>query len=373
MHINAKYSFEVGYMLKKSVLFLFFILLVVNCVAQQLTISTPREAAALEVKLKRTPDDADSRKLLIYYYTIMEPPAYKAALQRHRLALVQNNPEEAEAVFLDNWLEADKNNPDYIAIKKIWLKQIAANKENNKIRFNAVEFFNSVEMDLSEKILKDGQTLDADNLEYYERLVKFYNERFDELSSYLEEEIDEAKIKEVLGKLVTQAKIGLSKIDQIEYDIEVEKIDREKFLVSAAEAYLELADLKNAREFAGKLLDALGKPAELSEEREIDLFQTAMSIAGRIELREGNVSKAREYLLGAIASVNKEIVFNPKVDIKFLEEFLVADGKRSVLEYLKQLEAFDFPVDLQTKIKSWQLLLAKGKIPAFENFYNILY
>ncbi len=358
-------------MLKKLIFFLFILLPVINCAAQQLnTKLTVKEAAALEEKLKQTPDDADARKNLIFYYTVKETPATKIALQRHRVALVQNNPEAATAAFLGIWFDEGKEKADYTAIKNVWLKQIAADKLNNKIRFNALEFFNiHIESDLVEKLLKDGQALDPDNLEFPERLVEFYNNQFDNLPI----DADEPKTKILLNKIVAEAKNGLAKIDKEEYDTAIEKRAREMFLISNAKAFFELADFNNAGAAVGQLLDSLGKPEDLEDDDAVEKFQIAMSIAGRIELRKGNATKAREYLLSAVNRVQKERIYNPKVDVRFLEEFVVSDGKRSVLEYLQQLELFDLPEEIQTNIKKWQSMLSKGKFPDFDDTYMKLY
>ncbi|HYP51635.1 MAG TPA: hypothetical protein VEQ34_11895, partial [Pyrinomonadaceae bacterium] len=125
-----------------------------------------KTAAEAEARLKKipdaqqTPDDVSIRIELIEYYDRRETPEAKKAVQEHRLWLVRHRPEKMYYRELGWWLkEEDLKNPDYIALKNEWLRQISLKKTNDKIRLSAAQFLKGGEAALAEKILREGQQI----------------------------------------------------------------------------------------------------------------------------------------------------------------------------------------------------------------------
>ena len=107
-------------MLKKFIFSAMFLLSFGNVLPAQ-TISV-KEAAQLEIKIAQTPDDYDTRSKLLSYYQQGKTLADKKSLQKHRLGLIQNNPQKASYVILGVWVIEDKNKAEFIELKKEWLK-----------------------------------------------------------------------------------------------------------------------------------------------------------------------------------------------------------------------------------------------------------
>ena len=59
----------------------------------------PKEVAEFEAKLKQSPGDVELRGKLILHYQPGKTLADQKSLQRHRLALIQNNPQKLPLIY----------------------------------------------------------------------------------------------------------------------------------------------------------------------------------------------------------------------------------------------------------------------------------
>jgi len=333
---------------------------------------TNKEVSDLEAKLKTAPADFEARTELIGYYSERETPVNNKILQRHRLALIENNPEDTTATHLNVWFQDEHIKPEFIAMKNAWLKKIALNTKNKEIRFQAASF---LEYDpiLAEKILLDGKALAPGDFEYSVKLVEFYDASIP--NTYGEsEESRFTKKTAVLKKIVAEATKTLALAKKAE-DSELTQTVIPKTLAIAAKYSLEMESLDAAKNFADQLIINLGDPKLLTStylESEIDYFQIANSVLGRIALRAGNIEKAKEFLFSSINLIDDENNKGPKIDVPFLQEMLVRNGSKNVIEYL---ELFNESTSLEDSDRATILemitVMNRGRFPNFDGFTSI--
>lgn len=372
----------------KSVIVLLIGILNFQVFAQDSTPS-PAQVAQAEALIKKDPSNLELRRNLIRYYEnrmdVKERTvaADKVSLQQHRIAYISNNPDAELTAFsyLGFWLNGDTEDPEYLELKKEWIKQISFDRSNSTIRYNAFNFFSQPEPELAETILKDGQQIDPNDVFYSTILIKKYIEDYQTLVDY-KEIVDPsefpAKEREHLDKILSEASKGIALLDRDTNADEKDKSLRSKFLAETAKAYLELDDRKNAGVAAESLLKSIGKPEEqenwLDVGSSVALYQTAMSVLGRIQLREGNIKKARDSLLTSVNSLDKDRIYGLSFDTKFLSEFLAAGGSKTILEYLRLFKPLEIVSEAQkVEIKQWENDLSKGRSPEFNKSQSNLY
>ena len=121
-----------------------FWLLIFGTVLSAQTLS-PKDVAELEAKLRQAPADFETRSKLINHFAQGKTLAEQKSLQRHRLGLIQNNPQKASSYLLGLWFGEDEKKPEYAELKNEWLKQIAKFKTDSEVRLNAVDFLSTDE------------------------------------------------------------------------------------------------------------------------------------------------------------------------------------------------------------------------------------
>lgn len=333
---------------------------------------TAKEIVDLEAKVKTKPDDSEARIKLVNYYAERESAADKKSLQKHRLALIENNAQSDYTLPLGLWTEDERQTPEYVQLKNAWLKRIELDKPNRRVRFNAAYFLDG-EKELAEKILVEGKALAPADFEYSIKLVEFYEDSMS-INYGENEETRLNKRLAVLRKIIAEAQTALGLLKKAE-DAETVADEIRKMLVASAKYALETGDLALAKKSAEEIIAQSGDSQSLANgfgDSGIESFQIANSVLGRIALRAGNVEKAREYLMNAILLIDDESNIYPKLDAPFLEEMLVRNGSKNVLEYLelflksKHLEDSDKGV-----VKEMILLLNRGTLPVFSDYLSI--
>ena len=168
----------------------------------------------------------------------------------------------------------------------------------------------------------------------------------------------------MLEKIVAQTQKGIDALDKQETPSKNDLT--RKFLANRALKSLELGDTKTANQAAVELTKNL---VETKPETGLyEYFRLAESVKGRVHLKTGNLTEAKERLFFSITSVKDVENLPAIVDVRFIEELLIREGAENVLKYLKLCENLNLEEDERTMIKKWQDLLLKGKIPKFSEY-----
>lgn len=348
--------------------FIIFLLLIFAPALSAQTI-TPKEVAELETKVRQSPDDVETRGKLISHYQQGKTLADQKSLQRHRLGLIQNNPQKTNSYLLGFWFGEDEKKPEYTELKNEWLRQIAKYKTDADVRLNAVDFLATNEAPLAEKILLEGETLDAGNYKFPYRLMKLYSTNLWETELDMEIKDNaptEADRKAIINKIIAQTRKGLDALKDEEEAVQSEYT--RKFRAVMALNYLELRDPKQAYETAHLLHENLLKAND--EPFLYEYFRIVLSVKGRARLMEGNLVEARKYLLESIEINENTENFPSIVDTRFCEELLVKEGAANVLKYLELCEKLGLDEDERKMLKKFQTQLKDGRIPKFSDYRN---
>lgn len=132
----------------------------------------PEEATRLEEKLKESPEDMETRTLLLGYYfsaarQAIGTPATLEARRRHILWIIENHPEaeiagmSEAAMDPSGQLLADKEG--YKRAKNLWLKQVQKKGDSVDVIKHAAFFFKTPDMELSATILQKGLSWHPDD------------------------------------------------------------------------------------------------------------------------------------------------------------------------------------------------------------------
>ncbi len=337
-------------------------------------ILTRAEALKVEAKLKQNPTDYIMRMRLIWFYQFKESAADKAALQRLRLDCARFIPDHDPTLIscLGTWEPEDVKKPEYLALKNEWLKQVGLHKVEKQVLLNAFSFFADPEPEIADKILNDAKNNEPFDPEFTDVQIKSYKQNYsfyENLIGIEDEEVILPKINSVLKRIVASANDGVARIEKKKEEADEDVFFRKSFIAEGAAASFDLDDLKTAGDMSEMLLNSLRKEDESIYGREdVSFLQIGMSIKGRIELRRGNLEKAREYMINTFKHIAEDADFDVGFDSIFLSEMLVVDGRRTVLDYLAAFEKFksddEYWTEYLTKLRKD---LARGTIPDFVN------
>ncbi|MFA7231930.1 MAG: M56 family metallopeptidase, partial [Victivallaceae bacterium] len=125
------------------------------------------EAAELEQKIAKNPDDIKSGTMLLGYYFLKSNSDKDIRQKREKyiLWLMKNHPEED---ILDNPYGQIRDGDNYPAAKKLWLEQLEKHPDNLKIVGNFARFINGEDTDLAIKYYKKAKSHDPDHSYYWD-------------------------------------------------------------------------------------------------------------------------------------------------------------------------------------------------------------
>jgi hypothetical protein len=341
---------------------------------------SPAQAAQVEAKLLKNPNDIESRKRLLRYYSDYdkkETPARRAKVLQHRLWLLENYPEidddEIYSYEAPLYLIDDK---EYITLRDAWLKQVEAKKTDARIRLNAVGFVRFKEPLIAQKLLVEGSRIDQENYEFpllLSKLLYFRIENLEgeDLPSEKAEKEDARKNKtQILNEAFENGETALVLLKkERSSDRDSKRCDLLQMLAKIA---FELEKFDRARSLATELILDFGQDA--NDSNYDNAAHLGNILLGRIALRENDTAKAKEYLLIAIrAPLRREKSYFSAIDMELARELLAKGEKETVLEYLKLCEKLlnysDIYAGKINTMKSWQEQINKGATPnfSFEN------
>jgi hypothetical protein len=330
---------------------------------------TSRQALGLEQSLKTHPEDVDAhRRLAVYYNNNLHTKKTAASASgrlRHRLWFVEHHPEISDRlIFNADVPEAAIDSEEYQVLRDAWLKQVAANKNNAAIRLNAADFIGDSDEPLSMRILTDGIALDPTNYQFPLTLTERLNH---EIEDPLQSSSDQKEARERLLAIGEKA-LALIKVDRSE----ARDRDRFELLKRLCKVSIDLGETAKAKAFAQELiLDYGPSPSSVGKASATHLGNITL---GQAALAEGDIGKAKEYLLIAIrAPLRLEHDDIDSIDMK-LASALFAKGEHSVVvEYLKLcLDRNDYKKypslyksDVEA-ITTWLTQIEAGKTPTFD-------
>ncbi|HEX8637328.1 MAG TPA: DUF3858 domain-containing protein, partial [Pyrinomonadaceae bacterium] len=329
---------------------------------------SPREIARLETILKNNPNDAETRKQLLRFYTEYDEnvtAARAAARIAHRQWFVRNRPDldELQVYGFVSSRESIETE-EYQTLKTEWLKQVATNKADARIRLNAVGFVRREEPELAEKLLLEGIANDSENYEFPLILSEIRQ------SAASNKENSAAEVKENLLKAFENGETALRLLKKERSAQRDAK--RGELLQNLTEIAYQSEKYDRAEALATELILDFGGDATTADFD--DAAHIGNTTLGLIAARRGNLEKAGEYLLISVrAPLRRTNNYLNKIDTELAKE-LFSKGKKAVVsEYLKlcgELWHINNYKDLyageQKALALWMEQIKQGKTPSFD-------
>jgi tetratricopeptide (TPR) repeat protein len=296
-----------------------------------------REAKALESLVKTNAEDLSARtKLLGYYFGRSQSAQDNEARQKHVLWIIKNRPESEIAGLPYCGADAILDKDSYEQGKKLWLEQTKAHPKNATIFGHAAKFVLTYDTQLAEELLKQGQKIDPGKIEFSEQLGRLYG-------------------------LQPGKDAALKSLAEYEKAQEADPSETSRFyrLDSLAKAAYKVSAFEKASRYANELLDSASKyPQDWNYGNAI---HHGNNVLGRIALTQGDIPKAKDYLLkagktsdspqlasfGPNMSLAKDLLEKGEKDIvvQYLElcRNFWSMGKANLDEWIKQIKAGETP------------------------------
>jgi tetratricopeptide (TPR) repeat protein len=300
------------------------------------SLSKPK-AEELEAGLRKAPEKVDERVVLIGYYSANAKTSMdRARLRTHVLWMIENHPEHpstAEPSLRDLPDDLDGNQQ----ILALWRKHIESRGNDLDVVKNAEKFFFGKDPAEADRLIHRLSELEPGNREWANELAQLYRmfgipgERIDDPSQRASE-----AHKRVLALTRNPAA-------------------REALAGDMAEAAFKVGDFAAAAQLAKIHLQGNDRTAP----------QRANTILGRVALRSGDVSRAKQYLMDSSRPEAARDISLTGPTMVLAKELLEQGEQEAVLQYLDNcLSLWPRREDV---LQMWIADIKSGKMPKFGN------
>ena len=289
----------------------------------------------LEADLRKSPENIESRLMLVGYYTWNARSALEhLRLRAHVLWMIENHPEHAATA--EPSLRELADDPDgNEKILDLWTKNLQSRADDLAVLKNAEKFFfgrNPAEADL---LIHRISEREPNNREWANELAQLYRmfgipgENFEDHA---------ARALEAYRRVLELTKNPAA---------------RQALPGEMADAAFKIGDFPAAAELAKVYLKSSDRPA----------VQRANTILGRVALRTGDIAQAKQYLLdSADPRAARDIAFSGPTLI--LAKELIEQGERdAVLEYLE--DCLQLWPRGENVLRIWIADIKNGRTPSF--------
>jgi hypothetical protein len=295
------------------------------------------KAEEFEAALRKSSDKVDERLVLIGYYSLnAKTAADRLRLRAHVLWMVENRPQHpatAEPSLRDLPEDAEGN----AQILAVWRKNLEMRGDDLAVLKNAEKFFFAKDPALSEKLILRIFEQEPNNREWADELAQLYRmfgipgQRFDDPAERAAE-----SYKRVLALIRNSAA-------------------RESLAGEMADAAFRMGDFRGAAVLAKIYLRGNDRTAP----------QRANTILGRVALRGGDLSGAKQYLLDSAGPAAGKDVSVSGPTMVLAKELLEEGEQQAVLQYLYACLTL-WPRG-ESALQFWIADIESGKKPNFGN------
>jgi hypothetical protein len=326
-----------------------------------------RERLMLETKLKQNPADVSARirllRALSPFGEERETPARVQARIEHRRWFVENRPETLDSQIYGWRLPDDeKSSEEYKILKAAWFRQIEARGNEPLVRLNAARFFDSVEPEIAEKLLLEGERIAPENYEFSLKLFELYGSRA-QLT-----EAKNAASGETRKSNLTKAFQHGSRAWQLLKKERSKQRTRERagLLPRLSKTAFDIEKLTEAKMMATEFLLDFGDDADNANY--VEAAHIGNVALGRIAVAENDLARAKEHLLRAARAPLRAPNAYLEPDLDLARELFQKGEKQTVVEYLQLCEGFKTHDDGERlkALRRWQNEIKAGKTPNFD-------
>jgi beta-lactamase regulating signal transducer with metallopeptidase domain/tetratricopeptide (TPR) repeat protein len=300
---------------------------------------TAEDAAALEAKLDKDPEDFSARRDLLLHYAFS--PLNRKPRQKHVLWIIEHHPELSESgAFLS--LLPSLDGSAYEQGKALWLKHVQDNPKNARLLGNAAAYLLIFDRATAEDLLKKAQTIEPQNPGFSEQLGQLY------------------KLEAMTQPGTNNAAKALAEFEKEQTQGTAPPFEKLDDLATTA---FEAGDTEKARSYATTLLTQAQ-----TNQKEWNYGNAILHgnvVLGRIALREGKVDEAKKYLLEAGKTPGSPQLNSFGPNMSLAKELLEKGETNAVLEYFEECGKFWPNYAGEDKLAAWTAVVKEGKTPDF--------
>jgi tetratricopeptide (TPR) repeat protein len=296
-----------------------------------------QKAEELEAALRKTPEKLDERLVLIGYYSENGKTASDHARMRtHVLWMIENHPEHpatAEPSLRDLPDDVEAN----ALILSLWRRNVDLRKDDVAVLKNAEKFFFGKDPAEAERLIHLISEKEPANREWPHELSRLY------------------RMFGIPGLAIDDPAARAAEAYKRVLALTVSSAAREALAGDMAEAAFKVGDFRGAAELAKIHLRG----------RDHTAAQRANTILGRVAIRLGDMSGAKQYLLDSSGPEAEKDVSLAGPTMVLAKELLEEGERDAVIQYLDQCLLI-WPRG-ENVLHFWIADIKKGKIPNFGN------
>jgi tetratricopeptide (TPR) repeat protein len=293
------------------------------------------KADELEADLRKDPEKIDNRLMLIGYYTWNgRGSPDRLRLRGHVLWMVENHPEHASTA--EPSLRDLPDDPEgNLQILQLWNKNLQSRGDDLAVLKNAEKFFFGKDPGEADDLIHRISEREPNNREWPSELAQLYR-MFGIPGENIENHGDRA-------------------LEEYRRVLELTKnpAAREALSGEMAEAAFKIGDFPAAAELAKIYLESSDRPA----------VQRANTILGRVALRDGDVDRARQYLLDSAGPRAARDIGMSGPTLVLAKELIERGEREAVLQYLE--DCLQLWPRGESALRIWIADIRNGKTPKF--------
>ena len=304
------------------------------------------EVLKLEEQLESDSENSEIRTKLVGYYGDFrhwQDFPRREKYRAHVLWQIRNQPASellGTPFFL---LTPFKDREAYGEGKNAWLEQVKEHPEDINVLSNASQFFTLPDREIAIELMESAQKLESMNPDWPMKLGHLYELKMRGLG-----EIDLAAARKSVAAYERALELGKGGRSEA------------TLLQSLAKTSFAAERFENAKTYATRLIENFATSG-----RAPTSIHYGNTILGRLAMREGNISKAKEHLLtsGRIGGSPTLSSFGPSMA---LAHDLLGEGQWDVvIEYFDLCSKFwNRPRSLK-QLENWKALAKEKRVPEF--------
>jgi tetratricopeptide (TPR) repeat protein len=305
-----------------------------------------QQAQQLEEALKSAPDDLSIRtKLIGYYWGQFRSTVARQVHQQHVLWVIKNHPEAEISGLPECTLNPHLDDGAYKEAEALWKQQVDHHPADPAVLRNAAAFFLLQDATFAEGLLKKGEALESTNPLWPERLGQLYSL---EVQTACESDVP------------LRAAKALAAYERA-YGLTARDLQRTYLLSDLATAAFDAGALEKAKSYAALAIDAAKRwPSDWNAGNDI---HHGNLILGRVALREGDVEKAKRFLILAGKTHGSPQLNSFGPNMVLAKDLLERGERTAVLKYLSLCGRFWSSG--QTTLHDWTATIKAGGTPDF--------
>ena len=297
----------------------------------------------LEGQVAQNPEDFDSRIMLLgAYFLLLDAPS-RHARYKHVLWIIEHRPDSPIAGTPYAHIDPVRDGEERFETgKRLWKRQIRQNALDVAVLSNAADFFTIYREEIARKYLEKCIQLDPANCKWPHSLGLIYLRDCRE------------------GTQDGNALLALRYLEEA-MKLASRQEERDSILNYAAEAAFNSGNYEKARDYAAEELQKAGHRSYWNYGNAV---HNGNAMLGRVALKEGDIVKAKEYLLAAGDTPGSPQLNSFGPDMSLANDLLKQGEKETVITYLTSCCRFwKKPV-----LEGWIAKILSGRTPVLDRF-----